>query len=101
MEKISPKTASKCCLKLKIDILTETNCDLWVHYCYYFSFEKRQGLLINAQLIKLLKVVFYFKLKEAVQLSDKLHLFNSKFYHEFDGVDIFCQKLNLLALGAF
>ena len=28
--------------------------------------------------------------KEAVQLSDKLHLFNSKCYQEF-GVNIFCQ----------
>ena len=36
-------------------------------------------------------------IKEAVQLSDKLPLFNSKFYHEFDGVDIFCPKLTLLA----
>ena len=35
--------------------------------------------------------------KEVVQLLDKLPLFNSKFYHEFDGVDIFCQKLTLLA----
>ena len=35
--------------------------------------------------------------KEAVQLSDKLRLFNSKFYHEFDGVNICCQKLTLLA----
>ena len=39
--------------------------------------------------------------KEAVQLSDKLHLFNIKFYQEFDGVDILCQKLTLLAWGAF
>ena len=34
-------------------------------------------------------------LKESVQLSDKLRLFNSKFYQEFDGVNIFCQKLTL------
>ena len=40
-------------------------------------------------------------LKEAVQLSDKLRLFNSKFYHEFDGVDNFWQKWTLLAWGAF
>ena len=39
--------------------------------------------------------------KEAAQLSDKLHLFTSKFYQEFDGVDIFCQKLTLLVLGEF
>ena len=38
-----------------------------------------------------------FLLKEAVQLSDKLGLFDSKFSHEFDGVNIFCQKLTLLA----
>ena len=38
-------------------------------------------------------------LREAVQLSDKLRLFNSKFYHEFDGVNIFCQKLTLLREG--
>ena len=43
----------------------------------------------------------FYALKEAVQLSDKLPLFNSKFYHEFDGVNIFCQKLTLLAWGAF
>ena len=36
-------------------------------------------------------------LKRQFSLSDKLRLFNSKFYHEFDGVDIFCQKLTLLA----
>ena len=36
-----------------------------------------------------------WELKEAVQMSDKLRLFNSKFHHESDGVDIFCQKLTL------
>ena len=41
------------------------------------------------------------KLEEAVQLSDKLRSFNSKFYQEFDGVDIICQKLTQLAWGAF
>ena len=39
--------------------------------------------------------------KEAAQLSDKLHLFTSKFYQEFDGVNIFCQKLALMAREAF
>ena len=33
--------------------------------------------------------------KEAIQLSYKLHLFDSKFYQEFDGFDIFRQKLTL------
>ena len=32
-------------------------------------------------------------LNEAVQLSDKLRLFNSEFFQEFDGVNIFCQKI--------
>ena len=35
--------------------------------------------------------------QQAVHLSDELCLFNSNFYQEFDGVDIFCQKLTLLA----
>ena len=30
--------------------------------------------------------------KEAVQLSDKMRLLNSKFYQEFDSVNIFCQN---------
>ena len=37
--------------------------------------------------------------KEAVQLSDKLHIFNSKFYQEFHSVNIFCQKLILFNLS--
>ena len=43
----------------------------------------------------------YDAIKEAVQLSDKLRLFSSKFSQEFNGVNIFCQQLTLLASGAF
>ena len=44
-------------------------------------------------------LIMFFKIyiKEAVQLSEKLRLFNSKFCQEFDGVNICCQKLALLA----
>ena len=55
-------------------------------------------LLSSIYLYDLLFVMYF---KEAVQLSDKLRLFDSKFYNKFDGVDIFCQKLTLLAWGAF
>ena len=37
--------------------------------------------------------------KEAVLLRDKLRLSKSKFYQEFDGVNIFCQKLTLFNLS--
>ena len=36
--------------------------------------------------------ILKYKLKEAVQLSDMLHLFYSKFYQEFDGVNFFFVK---------
>ena len=53
------------------------------------SLEKTKQLMIGS--------VKNRKLKEAVKLSGKLRLFNSKFYQEFDDVNIFCQKLTLLA----
>ena len=49
--------------------------------------------------LTLMLVKIHFK--EAVQLSDKLPLFNSKFYQEFDGLNFVCQKLTPLAWGAF